>query len=143
MSDPRPKGTEMHGKYPASGNIKTLANGTPGVQVGWKNDTGVSVELTDLEFIPESAVTGDDTNFFSLSLVNKGLLGVGAVVVSTIKDYTSGVNMVAFKPESLTDKLIAAAVVVAPGEVLVLDKTETGSGLTLPNGKLTFRYKHQ
>jgi hypothetical protein len=56
--------------------------------------------VTGVSLTPEAAVTGNDTNYRTFTLVNKGASGAGTTVIATLA-LTNGVNLVAFDEESL------------------------------------------
>ena len=139
----RPRRTQMGGTDSVQVAVPTVALGSDDDQVVWLNKTGAKVRLTAVTYTPETAVTGNDTNNLKLQLRNKGLLGVGAVAVTAVKEYDTGTDLVAFKPDDIPLSATLADRDVDVGEVVALDKTETGSGLPLPEGVLTLEFQYQ
>jgi len=118
----------------------TVAAGTAADLPVWRNNLGVNVVITRVGFTPDSDVTGDDTNNFSLTVLNKEDDGTGTTAVAT-KEYATGVDMSDFVEDELTLSTTAADLVVASGEVLALAKTEDNAGLELPEGLLRIEYE--
>ena len=84
--------------------------------------------IVDIKVVPQAAVTGDNTDNFTLSVFNGGSGGTGTTVVAS-KAYTTGVDSVAKVPESLTNSGTAANLALSQDDVLIWDKTEAASGL--------------
>ena len=106
----------------------------------WFNDHDHKVRVTKVTYTPQAAVTGNDTNNFTLALTNKALVGVGTTVIAT-KLFDTGEDMVAFDGEDIPLVATVADREVAPGESLSANKTVAGSGLALPEGVLTIQYE--
>jgi hypothetical protein len=70
--------------------------------------------VTAVTLVPEAAITGDNTNTRTLTLVNKGQTGAGSTVVATLA-FTTGVNGVAFDERAFTLSAVANATTVAEG----------------------------
>ncbi len=138
----RGKVTQLPGDHSAQTHIELVANGTSDEVAIWVNDTDANVEITEAAYTPDAAVTGDDTNNFTLQVKNKGTDGTGTTGVTDIKTYNvaSG-GIAAFDKNSLVLSSTAANLLVAPGEVLSLDKAENGSGDTMEQGVFNLTYK--
>jgi hypothetical protein len=89
--------------------------------------------VTSVSITPEGAMTGDNTNKRTLTLVNKGQTGVGTTVIATL-DFVTGINGVAFDEKAFTLSAVANATVVAAGDILAVVETVGGSGLANPGG---------
>lgn len=89
--------------------------------------------VTDVSYTPEAAITGDNTNKRTLTLVNKGQSGAGSTVIATL-DFVTGVNGVAFDEKPATLSVVASATVVASGDIIALVETVAGTGLANPGG---------
>src|SRR5690606_9976297 len=61
-----------------------------------------NIKVTAVKWVPDAAVTGNDTNYFSLVIRNEGTDGTGTTALTSTKAYTTGVDSVAQVPESLT-----------------------------------------
>ena len=120
--------------------IHTIRSTIPGVALGssedraiWCNPFDARAKVVACRVLPDAAHTGADTNNMKLGLVNKEKLGVGPVVVAPLKAYTSGVDLVAFKPDTIPVSTTAADVIIDEGEVLAFSKDEDGTGLASPD----------
>lgn len=102
-----------------------------------------AIQVTGARWVPAAAVTGDNTNNYAIALQNKGTAGAGTTAVTTTKTYATATDSVAHDAEDLTLSSTAANLLVAAGEVLVLVRTVTGTGLAMPDGQfeLTYRYR--
>lgn len=101
-----------------------------------KADLGGGGTLTAASFIPNAAITGNDTNKFTLTIVNKGQSGSGTTVMATL-DFPTGVSGVAFDEKAFTVSATAANLVTAAGDVICVVSTHTGgSGLANPGGHI-------
>lgn len=89
--------------------------------------------VTEVTYQPEAASTGDNTNYRTYSLINKGSDGSGTTVVATLALLT-GVNLVAFDEKTITLSATAADLVVTEGDVLAWLSDATASGLVDPGG---------
>lgn len=138
---PNPLPATFSGRVPVSIHISISGTGAEEV-LSWQNNLGHKVKVREAKFVPIDAVTGDDTNNFALSVVNKGTGGAGTTVVVPVKTYATGVDMVAFKSDDLPVSTVEADLGVAVDEVLALDKTVNGTGLALPEGKLVLEVEY-
>lgn len=93
--------------------------------------------ITKVLWVPDVAVTGTVTNFFSLGLVNV----TGPVAITTVKDYLNGVNSVASVAETFPLSAVANAQNAVAGDVIALARTKTGTGLASPAGTLQVQYR--
>jgi hypothetical protein len=99
--------------------------------------------ITSIDWVPAAAVTGDNTNYFSLAVQNKGTAGSGSTAVTSTKAYTTGTDSVAHDGEALTLSATAANLNVASGEVLALVRTVAASGLAQPDGLVRIGFKYR
>jgi hypothetical protein len=97
--------------------------------------------VTKVTFTPDAAITGDNTDFFRLGIVNKGTDGSGSDEVAGL-DFVTGVNGVKADAKELTLSATAADLIVLPGEVLEAVKTETASGLAMPAGDVQITFEN-
>lgn len=95
--------------------------------------------VTKVALVPEAAVTGDNTNLRTFTLVNKGQSGAGTTVVATLA-LTTGVNLVAFDEKLFTLSAVAGATTVAAGDVLQLNEVVTASGLAHSGGRVIVEF---
>jgi hypothetical protein len=90
--------------------------------------------LSAASFVPNAAITGNDTNKFTLTIVNKGQAGSGTTVMATL-DFANASNGVAYDEKAFTLSATAANLVVASGDVIACVSTHTGgTGLANPGG---------
>ncbi len=97
--------------------------------------------VTKVTYTPDAAITGDATNNMKMAIVNKGLLGVGTDEVAGLT-FAAGVDGVKGDGKDITLTTTLADLIVAPGEVLQMEKTENGTGLTMPQGDLQITYEN-
>lgn len=100
-----------------------------------------SIVVTAVRWTPAAAVTGDNTNYFSLALQNKGQAGAGTTAVTSTKAYTTATDSVAHDSEALTISATAANTLAVSGDVLSLVRTVAASGLAMPDGLVEIDYK--
>ena len=89
--------------------------------------------VTDVEYVPEAAITGAATNNRTISLVNKGQDGSGSTVVATLT-FGSGTNAAANDDATVTLSATAANRVLAAGDTLQWRSVANGTGLADPGG---------
>jgi hypothetical protein len=89
--------------------------------------------VTAVSYVPDTAITGANTNSRTISLVNKGQDGTGSTTVASLA-LTSGVNIAAADEGTVTLSGTAANRVVASGDVLAFVSTHVGSGIVDPGG---------
>lgn len=91
--------------------------------------------VTGCTFTPEAAITGATATKRTLTLVNKGQVGLGTTVIATL-DFVTGVNGVAFDEKAFTLSAVAGATTVAAGDVLALVETIASTGTANPGGQI-------
>ena len=138
------RATQLPGVFTIQVHTKTVGNGTALKLPAWINNTGAKVELTEATFVPDADVTGAATNNFALEYINAGTAGSGTTAMVTKITFASGTDMTALVEKVFTISTTKADLAVDKNEVVALDKTENGSGLTLPAGvaTLVFRFIH-
>lgn len=95
--------------------------------------------VTAVTFTPEAAITGDNTNTRTMTLVNKGQAGAGTTVVATLA-FTTGNNGVAFDEKAFTLSVVAGATAVVEGDILAAVEAVAGTGLANPGGRIEVTY---
>lgn len=95
--------------------------------------------VTKVALVPEAAVTGDNTNTRTFTLVNKGQAGAGTTVVATLA-LTTGVNLVAFDEKLFTLSVVAGATSVVAGDVLQVNEVTAASGLAHSGGRVIIEF---
>jgi len=91
--------------------------------------------VTSVSYTPEAAITGDNTNTRTMTLVNKGQSGSGTTVIATLA-FTTGNNAAAFDEKQFVMSVVANATTVAAEDVLVAVETVAGTGLANPGGRV-------
>lgn len=90
--------------------------------------------VTSVTYVPDTVLTGANTETRTIVLVNKGQSGAGTTIVAT-KAFVSGVNAAADDETAITLSGTAANLVVAAGDILAWQSTHSGStGLADPGG---------
>ena len=139
----RSRFTQIPGTNSMSAAVASqTGGGSTAYDVVFPNEWEASVVVNGAYYVPNSAVTASRTDNFAIQLINVGAAGSGTTAVTSALtiNLTQG-NLVALKPVALTVSTTAANLVVASGSVLVLKKTENGSGLTMPAGKVVVTYQ--
>lgn len=121
-------------------NVKTLEATIPAATIAADVDQTVTEApfagtVTGVKLVPEAAVTGDNTNTRTFTLVNKGQSGTGTTVIATLA-LTTGVNLAAFDEKAFTLSAVAGATTVAAGDVLAVVEVHGGSGLVHSGGRV-------
>jgi hypothetical protein len=91
--------------------------------------------VTRVDYTPDAAITGANTNSRTVTLYNRGQTGVGTTVVAQLA-FTSGVNGVQYDAKAITLSVVANATTVAAGDVLEWDSAAVGTGLADPGGSV-------
>jgi hypothetical protein len=93
------------------------------------------MKIVSALWIAGAAITGQATNFFTLSFFNRGGAGAGTVQWATAIAYSSGgVTAAKATPVTLTLSSTASDLLVAASDVLSVEITTTGTGLICPGG---------
>lgn len=86
--------------------------------------------VTEVTIIPEAAVVAHATNYRTFRVLNKGQAGAGTTVVASFAtDTVTTDDLTAFDEKALTLSVVAGALTVAAGDVLVADETIAASGV--------------
>lgn len=83
-----------------------------------------------------ASITGTATNFFTISFFNR-VAGAGTVQWGTAIAYSSGTNATKATPVTITLSSTASDLLFAQNDVLSVEITTTGTGLTCPGGTVT------
>lgn len=90
--------------------------------------------VSSVIYVPDTVLTGANTDSRTIVLVNKGQAGAGTTVVAT-KAFVSGVNAAADDETAITLSVVAGATTVAAGDILAWQSTHVGgTGLADPGG---------
>jgi hypothetical protein len=87
--------------------------------------------ITRVKWVPTTAVTANGSNYFTLTLRNR-TTGAGTALAAQ-RSYAA-TNSTAFAAEDMTLSGTEAALNVAAGDVLTIEKLVTGTGLAMPDG---------
>lgn len=97
-----------------------------------------ALTVTAVYYLPDAALTADDTNFATLTVSRRSTSGGSKVQVAQAATTTGGTgNWVAFDSESLGTITNAA---LAVGEVLTWEIAKSGTGVVVPSGTLQIEY---
>lgn len=89
--------------------------------------------VTGVTFIPNAAITGQDTNTRKPTVINKGQAGLGTAVIASLQ-FNAGVNGVAFDEKAITPTATAADKEVSEGDVIAMFSDVILTGLADPGG---------
>ncbi len=89
--------------------------------------------ITSVKYIPDTDITGANTNTRKVSLVNRGSSGSGTTEMAALS-FTSGVNGTAFAAKTITLSATEANLAFAAGNVLAWKSEAVASGLADPGG---------
>ena len=87
-----------------------------------------------MKWVPAAAVTANATNYFTATLRNRKADASGAAQPAT-RSYAA-TNSSAFVSEAMTLSSTAADLLIAAGDVLSVEKLNTGTGLAMPKGTI-------
>lgn len=128
-----PRTWEAEETLPASTILATTTQ-----QIEHAEEAGL---LASASYSPSAAITGAASPASrTLTIVNKGQAGAGAVVMATLA-FLGGINGAAFAESAFTLSVVAGALTVAAGdEIVVTSAPVGGTGLVDPGGevRLTF-----
>ena len=119
--------------------VRVIESGVPAVSTAGNDDDTVIAQapfdctVTAVEYVPEAAITGADTNSRTVSLVNKGQAGSGTTTVASLA-LTNGVNATANNERTITLSATAANLVLAAGDTLQWRSIHVGTGIADPGG---------
>jgi hypothetical protein len=102
--------------------VGTAAAGADEIARIGVNASPIRLVLTELSFVPDTAVTANDTNNGTLTVK------IGATTIATLTTNVAQGNLVAGTPVKLT---MSGDLTVAAGAVLSVTKTYAGSGAVL------------
>lgn len=96
--------------------------------------------ITAVELTPNTTQAGANTNYFTVNVRNRGAAGAGTGVPAALA-FTSGVDLTALTPKTLTLSGTSSVLAVAEGDVITAEKAVTGTGLACPAGAITVHFK--
>ena len=119
--------------------VRVIESDVPAVSTAANDDDSVIAQapfactVTSVQYVPEAAITGANTNTRFVSLVNKGQAGSGSATVATLQ-FDSGVNAAANDEKTVTLSGTPANLVLAAGDTLQWRSVHVGTGIADPGG---------
>lgn len=118
--------------------VAVLSRAVPGAGTTADASTPVGIApfagtVTAVSYIPDTDITGADTDTRSVSLVNRGDDGTGTTVVATLQ-FDAGVDAADYAATAITLSAVEGATTVAEGDVLEWLSEDVGTGLADPGG---------
>lgn len=89
--------------------------------------------VTAVEYVADSAQTGSDTTYATLTVYNRGAANAGTASVAALA-FTAGIDLAANTPSTITVSATAANLSLATGDVITAKKSVTSTGRALPGG---------
>jgi len=102
--------------------------------------TSRPLTITKAYLLNEGAITANDTNYLTGSLINRGTNGSGTTVVAQRSTTVAGGGVSAKVPWELTLSSGAANLVLDAGEALSYAHAESGTGQDLTDAQLVVEY---
>ena len=99
---------------------------------------GVVEKIT---YSPSAAVTGQATNYRTLSITNKGQAGAGTNIVASLALSAAERSLTANDENTIPLSGEAEKLMVAEGDELVFGSVHTGEGLADPGGLVVIAFK--
>lgn len=131
MSDQAPSKVVLQRHVPAVGTAGNDAETVIG-KVHF-DAAGSAGTIDSVEYIPDSTQAGANTNSRTVTLYNRGGAGAGTTVAAELA-LTSGVDLTAYVPKTITNSGTAANLVVADGDVLAFKSLHVSNGIADPGG---------
>lgn len=103
---------------------------------------GVNYKIVGAYWVPGTAITANASNYFTLSLRNRGSVDGTGTTVAASRAY-SATNGVANKTETLTLDADETKLLPAAGDVLTAAFAHSGTGLAIPAGLLQLVYRYR
>lgn len=127
MPDQAPLVVKLECLVPAQGTAGTVQDTTIGEAPFAGTVTAVYMDADD-------AVTANGTNYRTFAVTNKGQAGAGTAVVASRS--TASVSLVADDRTDFTLSVTPADLVVAAGDVLIVNETVAATGVAHGGGKV-------
>lgn len=96
-----------------------------------------NVEIQNIYCVPQAAVTGQATNYRTISAINAGTDGTGTTVLGSAYALSSGNDLTALVKKALASNLTTQ---VAVGTVIAFKNAKTGTGVATPAFLVTVEY---
>jgi hypothetical protein len=89
----------------------------------------IRMTVTKVSLISKAAITGSDSAYATVSVVNRGAAGVGTASVASLAfDTATDDDVAAFNAKALT---LGAGVLIAKGDIVTIKKAATGDGMAI------------
>ena len=95
-------------------------------------------EIISIDFIPDGATTGNDTNRTNLNVMNRGILGTGTTELGNL-DLATGSDLTAFKREAVYNPSTKLRVVAQSVIAIQFEKVGTGVAVSAGTWIIEFR----
>lgn len=100
-----------------------------------------NLSVSGMKWMPGAGITANASNFFTLSLRNRGAAGSGTALPAS-RSYAA-TNSTAWVNESCTLSGTATDLLIAAGDSLTVQKVESGTGLTCPAGIVVLQLRYR
>lgn len=101
--------------------------------------TPCRAKLKAVKWIPDTAITGANTNTTHINIINRGTDGTLTTEIAN-KDWTSGVNTTAFGEVSIYAPAAGSELQVSLNHIISCTFEKVGTGLDLPKGTFVFTF---
>lgn len=91
--------------------------------------------VSSVTYVPDTAITGQNTNTRAIRVRNRGTAGTGTTIVAE-KQFDTGTNAAQFDETPITLSATPANLVVAAGDVLEAFSDAVLTGMADPGGKI-------
>lgn len=100
------------------------------------------VIVKSVEYVPDAALTANDTNFATITLSRRNADGTNSVTVASVSTKTTGGGGSGNWSQwvSVALALTAANVAMVAGQILTIAITKPGAGVVVPAGQLLVDY---
>jgi hypothetical protein len=106
------------------------------------NNTGATQILVGASFIPDTAIAGTVTNYTSIRITDLNTTGTGTKTMTAIKNFSNTANsLTVAQPFAFTLSTTAASLQLTAGQVVGFTKTIAASGMVLPAGLVSLRFR--
>jgi hypothetical protein len=119
--------------------VETYEFRNPAISTAANDATYAAVEapyagsLSGASYTPEADITGANTNYRQLKIINKGADGNGTTEMADLS-FTSGVNATDYNETAFTLSGTAANLDFVAGDIIAVQSNGVGTGLADPGG---------
>ncbi len=103
---------------------------------------GTKYKIVGAYWVPGAAITANGSNYFTLSLRNRGSVDGSGTTVASTRSYAA-TNGVANKTETLTLDADETKLLAEAGDIITAGFAHTGTGLAIPAGLLQLVYRYR